>query len=80
MFGAALLPAAAAALQVIRTLNAQRLPEVPELPVSELEQQNVRKGSGKDPYDASHMQCFDSVSRWYACDIEQYGFGGAKQV
>jgi hypothetical protein len=77
------LPAATAitctgALQVIRTLNAQRAPEAPELPVTALEQKNVRKGSDKDPYSAAHAQCFDSVSRWYACDIEHYGFAGAK--
>jgi hypothetical protein len=66
--------------QVIRTLNAQRTLEAPELPVTALEQQNVRKGSDKDPYSAAHAQCFDSVSRWYACDIEHYGFAGAKQM
>lgn len=65
---------------MIKTLNARRSAAVPELPISDLEQQNVRQGSGKDPYDASHMQCFDSVSRWYACDIEHYGFAGAKQT
>lgn len=67
-------------LQVIRTLNAQRLPGVPELPINELEQQNVRKGSDKDPYSAAQSQCFDSVSRMYACDIEHFGFAAAKHV
>lgn len=67
------LPAA----QVVKTLNARRAPDAPELPVGELEQQNVRRGAESDPYSASHTQCFDAVSRWYACDIENYGFAGA---
>lgn len=61
-------------------MNAQRGPGVPELPVTALEQQNVRKGADNEPYSAPHMQCFDSVSRWYACDIEHYGFAAAQGV
>lgn len=69
-----------AGLQVIRTLNAKRAPGTPELPINNLEQQNVRTGGHKDPYDAAHMHCFDAVSRWYACDIENYGFANAAEA
>ena len=75
-----LLPVLLLVPQVVRTLNAQREPGLPELPINELEQQNVRKGSDRDPFSADQMHCFDSVSRWYACDIDRFGFAAATQV
>jgi hypothetical protein len=66
-------------LQVMRTLNAQRLPGAPELPVAPLEQRNAHSGHS-DPYNpvvAGQAQCFDAVSRWYACDVQRFGFDAA---
>jgi hypothetical protein len=64
---------------VVKTLNANRLPGAPELPVAPLEQQNAHRGGEKDPYSPAvpgQAQCFNAVSRWYACDIERFGFAG----
>lgn len=76
-----LLCRACVALQVVKRLNANRVKGVPEIPVTELEQKNVRAGNVKDPYTKPGAeQCFDSVSRWYACDVEHYGFASLKQT
>lgn len=67
------------AVQVVSRLNANRAPDVPEIPLASLEQKNIRAGSVKDPYSTPGAeQCFDAVSRWYACDIQHYGFASLR--
>lgn len=62
-------------MQVVNVLNANRAPDQPEIPAGPLEQKNVRAGNFKDPYGVPGAdQCFDAVSRWYACDVQHYGF------
>jgi hypothetical protein len=61
--------------QVLQTINSRRPSAQDEIPVTELEQKNVRAGNIKDPYSrADTQQCMDAVSRWYACDVEKFGF------
>jgi F420-dependent methylenetetrahydromethanopterin dehydrogenase len=67
-------------LQVLRTLNANRNPDVPELPIADLEQKNVRAGNVKNPYAKPRAeQCFNAVSRLYACDVQHYGFASLRK-
>jgi hypothetical protein len=61
--------------QVVRELNARRVPDVPALPAGPLEQKNVRAGNVRDPYANPDAEvCFDAVSRWYGCDVQTLGF------
>ncbi|KAF6265099.1 hypothetical protein COO60DRAFT_1624003 [Scenedesmus sp. NREL 46B-D3] len=61
--------------EVLKTLNANRDDDVPELPPADLERKNVRAGNVKNPYaKPGAEQCFDAVSRMYACDVQHYGF------
>lgn len=64
----------------MRTLNARRVPGVPEIPLAPLEQKNVRAGNvARDPYTATGAgACFDAVSRWYACDVDRFGFSALR--
>eukprot|EP00775_Hariotina_reticulata_P010220 gene10220-10380_t len=61
--------------EVLQVINSRRPPTQDEIPITELEQKNVRAGNVKDPYSqADTQQCMDAVSRWYACDVEKFGF------
>ncbi|KAF8073165.1 hypothetical protein HT031_000826 [Scenedesmus sp. PABB004] len=59
---------------VVKAINARRDAGLPELPYNPLVPKNVRAGNVSRPYGGAHAHCLDAVSRWYACDMEKFGY------
>lgn len=61
-------------VQVVAEINKRRTPGLAELPANDLVPKNVRTGSVSDPYAGEHRHCLNAVSRWFACDVDKFGY------
>jgi hypothetical protein len=59
---------------VAKEINKRRMPGMPEVPVGDLEETNVKPSRISDPYGGDNAHCLDAVSQWYACDAQHFGF------